>query len=116
MEAGIHPVYVDCPNLKAWEMKPYVELAERLGYIIKIVDPMQISASFANIDWLVKANDTVGRREMGKAVNRGTLKPMLDAFDFLPDDQDPIEVIRSCSRGNDVRTVEAVPSPPEALN
>merc|ERR1712093_973247 len=29
MEAGIHPVFIDEPNVRLWEMRPYVALAER---------------------------------------------------------------------------------------
>ncbi|CAE7703801.1 N4bp2l1 [Symbiodinium pilosum] len=44
MEAGIHPVFIDSSNLRLWEMRPYLLLAERLGYVVHFVEPWEICA------------------------------------------------------------------------
>merc|ERR1739845_291769 len=98
MEAGIHPIFVDCPNLSHWEMRPYVQLAERLGYVATIVDPSEINESCEDLNFLVTANDTAARRVAGKAVNRGTLRPMIELFESFPADKDPLDVIRGSRR------------------
>lgn len=77
---GIHPLYLcglDCPNLQLWEMKPYLLLAEQLGYVTTVVEPTEININSVNLDFLAKINDTAARRALGKMCKRGILKPML---------------------------------------
>merc|ERR1712083_220835 len=69
MEAGIHPLYIDEPNLRLFEMRPYLALAERLGYVVTIVEPSEISDKWSDVDFLVSANDTVERNTLGKVVS-----------------------------------------------
>lgn len=38
-QAGIHPLYVDSPNMRLWEMRPFVELADRLGAPRRLARP-----------------------------------------------------------------------------
>lgn len=114
MEAGIHPLFVDCPNLKLWEMKPYVELGERLGYVVTIVEPTAINERAEDQDYLVSACDTASRRAAGKVVSRGAIAPMLASFERVSNDEDGLDAIRAASRpAAALRLVEAVPTPPE---
>lgn len=62
MEAGIHPLYIDAPNTRLWEMRPYLALAERLGYVTTIMEPFEISEKWDDIDFVTSANDTLERR------------------------------------------------------
>ncbi len=39
MEKGLSPIVIDNTNTKAWEMKPYVEMAIRYGYQIEMMEP-----------------------------------------------------------------------------
>lgn len=114
MEVGIHPLFVDCPNAKLWEMKPYVELADRLGYVVTIVEPTDINSRGTDIEYLVSACDTASRRATGRVVPRGAVKPILESFEQLPTDQDPLDAIRAANRpAAALRLIEAVPMPPE---
>jgi len=114
MEAGIHPLYVDCPNLKLWEMQPFVKLADDLGYVVNIVEPNDVCDRWDDLDFLVAASDTPERRGVGKIVSRGTIAPLLNTYEPMPMDQDPLAVVRSAGRpADDVRAVEATPMPPE---
>ncbi len=38
-EQGISPVVVDNTNVEAWEMKPYVQLAQQYGYEVQFGEP-----------------------------------------------------------------------------
>merc|ERR1719162_355949 len=57
MEAGIHPLYVDCPNLRLWEMRAYILLADRLGYVTKVIEPDTICEKWNDVDFLAALND-----------------------------------------------------------
>lgn len=120
MEAGIHPLYVDCTNLRLWEMRPYVELAENLGYVPQIVEPQEISDKFDDVDFLVEANDTADRRQRGKVVPRGLVAACLKAFEPLQDVEEAVEdmedvdllaKVREAERSNAARLLQALPEP-----
>jgi len=98
MEAGIHPIYIDEPNLRLFEMRPYLALAERLGYVVTVVEPHEISDKWSDVEFLASANDTVLRSEVGKVVSRELLQAMLDAYEVLPSDQDPTDVVRAAKQ------------------
>lgn len=113
MEAGIHPLFVDCSNLKLWEMRPYISLAERLGYVTSIVDRSDICEKSDDLEFLVAANDTQERRHLGKVVTRGMIAAMIKAFEPMPPGVDPVEAIRNAERPIGSRVLEAlnVPEP-----
>lgn len=123
MEAGIHPVYVDCPNVRIWEMKPYLELAERLGYVPTIVEPQEISDKHDDLEFLATSTDTLDRRQRGKVVSKGIIAAFLEAFEPLEDsvaddgalDADPLERIRGANRAGQARLLEPVAVRPPAL-
>eukprot|EP00928_Gymnodinium_smaydae_P038718 TRINITY_DN26642_c0_g3_i1.p1 TRINITY_DN26642_c0_g3~~TRINITY_DN26642_c0_g3_i1.p1 ORF type:complete len:979 (-),score=142.37 TRINITY_DN26642_c0_g3_i1:96-2957(-) len=98
MEAGLHPLYVDCPNMKLWEMRPYVKLADRLGYVITVVDPHEIARSADDLSFLTTANDTVMRHTSGKSVSKVALAAMLRTFEQVPDGADAADEIRVAVR------------------
>lgn len=37
LEKGISPIIIDNTNIEAWEMKPYVYMAQEFGYQIKLI-------------------------------------------------------------------------------
>ena len=39
MQSGLSPIIVDSTNIRAWEMKPYVEVAKEYGYHYKMENP-----------------------------------------------------------------------------
>jgi len=122
MEAGIHPLYVDCSNMHLWELRPYVELAERLGYVPTVVEPQEISDKSDDLEFLVEANTTADRSLKGKVVSRGLLAAFLKAFEPLNgepsaevddfDDADPLACVREAERGEASRILEPVPTAP----
>lgn len=112
MEAGIHPVYIDEPNMRLWEMRPYLLLAERLGYVTTIVEPADICEKWDDKDFLSPANDTLERREMGKAVSQDMLAALVSVFEPLPMHSDPLDVIRSARQGGAPAIVKALGAGP----
>lgn len=115
MEAGIHPLFVDCTNLRLWEMRPHVLLADRLGYVVTIVEPNEVSEQWDNVDFLVSANATTQRSSVGKVVPRGAITPLVEAFEALPKEGDALQAVRDARRpaGKSAsRVVDALPSPP----
>mmetsp|Transcript_133379 Transcript_133379/g.345225 ORF Transcript_133379/g.345225 Transcript_133379/m.345225 type:complete len:976 (+) Transcript_133379:762-3689(+) len=119
MEAGIHPLYVDCTNMRRWEMKPYIELADRLGYVANIVEPHEICEKCDDAAFLASATDTVDRKNRGKVVPRGLIAALLKAYEPLTEDvseepgADPFATVRTAVRPEGPRMVEAIELPPE---
>jgi len=111
MEAGIHPLYVDCTNLRLWEMRPYVLLAERLGYVVTVVEPGDICGKWDDIDFLASANDTSDRQTRGKVVHRSLLTAMVRAFEPIGLDE-PVKAIKEAQRNEGPRAIQAIPLPP----
>ncbi|CAE7240911.1 KCNH6 [Symbiodinium sp. CCMP2456] len=87
MEAGIHPVFIDSSNLRLWEMRPYVLLAERLGYVVHVVEPWEICAKYRDLSFLAVMLDTAERRQRGRVLPRQALLALLKAFETLPDSE-----------------------------
>merc|ERR1712151_606680 len=101
-------------NLRLFEMRPYLALAERLGYVTTIVEPSEISDKWSDVDFLASANDTVERNDIGKAVSHELLQAMLDAYEALPSEQDPTDVIRAAKQGDAPPVIEVEgASPPK---
>merc|ERR1712224_267572 len=107
MEAGIHPLFVDEPNMRFWEMRPYLVLAERLGYVATIVEPGDINEKWDDVDFLFVANDTCERREIGKVVSKEKLAAMVTAFESLPLVNDPLDAVRSAKQAGAPAIIEA---------
>eukprot|EP00930_Biecheleria_cincta_P060518 TRINITY_DN4615_c0_g1_i1.p1 TRINITY_DN4615_c0_g1~~TRINITY_DN4615_c0_g1_i1.p1 ORF type:complete len:952 (+),score=230.45 TRINITY_DN4615_c0_g1_i1:33-2888(+) len=112
MEAGIHPLFVDCANLRLWEMRPYVLLADRLGYVVTIVEPKDVCEKWNNVSFLMSANDTPDRQGSEKVVPQGLLTAMLKVFEPLPEDQEPSDAVRAAKRPPGPRIVQAEKLPP----
>jgi len=108
MEAGIHPLYIDAPNMRLWEMRPYLALAERLGYVTTVMEPIEISEKWDDIDFMAPANDTLERREMGKVISRDMLAGFISAFEPLPEGGDPLAAVQSARQGGSPAVVESV--------
>mmetsp|Transcript_25416 Transcript_25416/g.46146 ORF Transcript_25416/g.46146 Transcript_25416/m.46146 type:complete len:950 (-) Transcript_25416:65-2914(-) len=106
MEAGLNPLYVDCANLRLWEMRPYLLLAERLGYVVTIVEAQDICEKWDDANFLTSANDTVERQELGKAIPAAQLKAMLQALQPLP--RQALEAVRKATRPHGPRAIEVI--------
>merc|ERR1711879_592237 len=65
---------------------------------------MVINDNCDDLNFLVTANDTSERQLSGKVLDRGMLKPMLDAFERMPDDLDFLDAIRGAHRNGAIRT------------
>jgi len=39
MGLGVDPIVIDNTNVQPWEAKPYVEMADEMGYEVKIAEP-----------------------------------------------------------------------------
>jgi len=111
MEAGIHPIFVDDTHMRLWEMRPYVKLADRLGYVTTIVEPYDICEMWDDLDYLVSANDTTDRRWMGKVVPRDVVKALLTVYEPTYEYDDPLDAVRAARWSSQSRVVEAEPNP-----
>eukprot|EP00928_Gymnodinium_smaydae_P032466 TRINITY_DN23505_c0_g1_i1.p1 TRINITY_DN23505_c0_g1~~TRINITY_DN23505_c0_g1_i1.p1 ORF type:complete len:997 (-),score=180.55 TRINITY_DN23505_c0_g1_i1:47-2992(-) len=112
MEAGIHPIYVDCPNMRLWEMRPYVKLADRLGYVITVVEPTEITSGADDLEFLVAANDAAMRKATGKGVSKAALTAILGTYEPAGEDSDVLAAIRASERqAGEGRVIEARSAP-----
>lgn len=73
MIKGISPIIIDNTNLQGWEMKPYVELADKYEYNVKILETDPI-----DIEELVRRQEK--RKDINKNLPRETLERMLDRY------------------------------------
>jgi len=95
MESGINPLFIDAPNLRLWEMKPYIELADTLGYVVKVVDPSEISGRWNDVSFLSDSTELLARTGDRKPTPRGVLQTMLESFEPLDPALDELVAIRS---------------------
>jgi len=111
MEAGIHPIFIDEPNMRLWEMTPYIELANKLGYVVHVVDPSEACERWDDIDWLTSMTDTQERRDLGKVVPKGMLKAFVEAFEPMPNVSDPVDTILTMEDQGGSRIIQASGTP-----
>lgn len=79
MKDEISPIIIDNTNLKAWEMKPYVILAEKYGYEIIIKQPGDSDFPNANFDEIMKRQES--RKEQNKSLSPDIIKRMFQNFE-----------------------------------
>ncbi|KAK9962403.1 hypothetical protein ABG768_007772 [Culter alburnus] len=72
MLEGCSPVIIDNTNVKAWEMKPYVEMALKNGYRVDFFEP--------DTPWKYDPAELEKRNKHG--VPRETIAKMLDGFEW----------------------------------
>jgi len=111
MESGIHPLYIDAPNMRLWEMRPYLDLAEKLGYVTTIVEPIEISEKWDDADFMAPQTDTLERRDMGKVISRDMLAGFVNVFEPLPVHGDPLDAVRSARQGGAPAVVKPSSAP-----
>ncbi|XP_035682236.1 NEDD4-binding protein 2-like isoform X1 [Branchiostoma floridae] len=71
MKVGMTPVIIDNTNTERWEMKPYVVLGVKYGYMIEIREP--------NTPWKFKVGELSRRNSHG--VSKETIRKMLDRYE-----------------------------------
>lgn len=95
-DLGIQPLYVDSSNIELWEMTEYVKLGQKHGYDVSIVSPMEILLSEVSVDALVSRNEA--RPQERKIVPREQIEELLERFEALPEEGDPLAAILSAER------------------
>lgn len=100
MEAGLHPLFVDCSNVRLWEMKPYVELADTMGYVTTVVEPWEICDRWDDASFLELCGASSDGRAAGKTgTSQSILANVLAEFEPVPEDlMDPLDAIREAAR------------------
>lgn len=74
MKEEITPIVVDNTNLQGWEARPYVELADKYNYSIKILETPSL-----NIEELLKRQNL--RKKTGKNLSREVLERMIKKYE-----------------------------------
>lgn len=69
LKQGITPVIIDNTNIEAWQMKPYVHMAQEFGYQVNLV-PVQVNVS---------AEELAARNKHGTPLN--VIQDMLSKYD-----------------------------------
>jgi len=87
MANGEPVVIVDSVNSRAWNMKPYVEIARRYGYSVEILEPnwspeLRDERGHWNVDFLDKMQESKERTDTGKRVPRDRLQLMSDHYEY----------------------------------
>lgn len=68
-------VIIDNTNTQAWEMKPYVDLAVKYGYNVKIVEPEPVT-----FDTIMQRQ--ANRVDQNKALSAEIVQRMLDRYEY----------------------------------
>ncbi|CAE8590316.1 unnamed protein product [Polarella glacialis] len=89
MELGLEPLYLDGTNVWLWEMRPYVTMAERLGYVVSVVEPGEVCLQWDDVDFLLSRQSQFGRAE---------LEAMIQSFEGLSPGSNPRPVILAAER------------------
>jgi predicted kinase len=70
MEEGRSPLIIDNTNIEAWEMKPYVEAAQKYGYNVEIIE--------SNTPWRFDADELAKRNKHG--VPQEVIEDMIERY------------------------------------
>jgi len=97
LEAGLNPVFVDSTNLRLWEMRSSVLLADRLGYVTHIVDASQIHPKWNDVEQVLAMDTNLAKSADGRA----KLASMIAAYEPVVNALDPLIEIRSAKRMHD---------------
>jgi len=97
MEIGLEPLFIDNTNMRHWEMRPYIQLAERMGYVVTVVSPQEINSQWHDIDHLLLRNADKKRQNTEKHIGRPVLEAMLQSFERIAGD-DPRPAIKNSKR------------------
>eukprot|EP00928_Gymnodinium_smaydae_P022429 TRINITY_DN18842_c1_g2_i1.p1 TRINITY_DN18842_c1_g2~~TRINITY_DN18842_c1_g2_i1.p1 ORF type:complete len:579 (+),score=103.45 TRINITY_DN18842_c1_g2_i1:28-1737(+) len=87
MELGRTPLFVDNTNVCLWEMRAYVEKAERYGYAVRLFDPRKLGHGSMDPDTLVGRLCGERAREdraSGKHIPQHVIERMVRNFEHLP--------------------------------
>jgi NEDD4-binding protein 2 len=77
IKKGITPIVVDNTNVQKWEMKPYVEMAQKYGYQVELKEP-NTPWKF-DVDELTRRNThNVPKEVIEKLMARYEKKPTID--------------------------------------
>ncbi|KXJ22434.1 NEDD4-binding protein 2 [Exaiptasia diaphana] len=71
MKSGISPVIIDNTNIQAWQMKPYVSMAQRLGYEIILKEP--------DTSWKWDAKELFKRNQHGVSLSQ--IKNLMERYE-----------------------------------
>lgn len=94
MELGLTPLFVDNTNIALWEMRAYLQLADRFHYAVEIINPRDLAPGALNPAILhARLERDQGNRAHGKAIDMRTLERMSRNFEELPCDE-PLQAIR----------------------
>jgi len=73
MKQGVSPIVIDNTNTQAWEMKPYVTLADKYGYEVTIKE-----ARTPDIEELMKRQES--RKQSNKSLSRDVVERMIARY------------------------------------
>jgi NEDD4-binding protein 2 len=79
MRDGVSPIIVDNTNVRAWEMKPYVNLADKYGYEIIIKQPGDPDFPSVSFDEIMKRQEK--RAGESKSLSSEVVERMLQNFE-----------------------------------
>jgi predicted kinase len=81
MQQGISPIVIDNTNVQFWEMKPYVELAQKYNYQVKFEEP--------NTPWKFDAEELAKRNKHG--VPKDVIEKMIQKYQKDPSVENVLE-------------------------
>lgn len=74
MKDGVSPIIIDNTITKAWEGKPYVKLADKYGYKVKIEE-----LPTPDIDELMRRQES--RKNINKSLSREIIEKMISRYE-----------------------------------
>jgi hypothetical protein len=109
MELGITPLFVDNTNSALWEMRAYIELADRHGYSVHVIDPRSLCHDALDVGAL-SARCREREEQIGKSIPRQVLERMVSNFEDVDGDDELLEAARAAQSPWD-RKAKGPPQP-----
>jgi len=94
MELGITPLFVDNTNSTLWEMRSYIELADKHGYSIHVIDPRSLNPRALDVNLLVTRCQE-REQQTGKSIPRNVLQRMVSNFEEVDGAEELLEAVRA---------------------
>lgn len=87
LKKGISPIAVDNTFTKRFEVRPYVEMAQRHGYNVEFIEPnwsekLRNPDGAWNVDFIMEMQNSPERVKTNKSLSRNIIEKMVNRYEY----------------------------------